>query len=290
MNVGSPYAFGLGVTLAGVLILSPASLLIRLADTDPWTVVLYQSGLMAVVLLGILVFRSGLRALIPDSLGLAAAAFFAADNILFTTAITYTSVANTLVILAAAPFFAILGSRLLFREPSSKRTWFAVTTAMVGIAIVFSRSFAAGRLIGDLSAVGAAIGIAGTLVVLRSRKSAGRLQAAGLGGLFAAVLSSIFSSPLDLSGQQLSYLMILGLLVLPISFVLIFLGPKYLSAPEVSLIMLVETVLGPVWVWLESGETPALEAVLGGGVVLSAIVIHSVMTLREPAQSTPTPS
>ena len=105
------------------------------------------------------------------------------------------------------------------------------------------------------------------LVVLRSRKSEGRLQAAGLGGLFAAVLSSVFSSPLDLSGEQLGYLMILGLIVLPISFFFIFLGPKYISAPEVSLIMLVETVLGPIWVWLQSRESPPMEAVIGGGVV-----------------------
>ena len=106
--------------------LSPASLLVRLAATDPWTVIIYQSGLMAVPLLGLYVARPGPTNFTIGKYGVLAAAFFGVDNILFVAAISNTNVTTALVILAAAPLFAIVGSRFFLREKVALRTWVAV--------------------------------------------------------------------------------------------------------------------------------------------------------------------
>ena len=104
--------------------------------------------------------------------------------------------------------------------------------------------------------------------------------AVALGGLLAAAAAWPLAHPLSVSAADLAYLFLLGLAVLPISFYLISLGPRYLPAPEVNLIMLLEIVLGPYWVWLCIGEVPEARAFAGGAVVLATLTLHSIASLR----------
>ena len=272
---------GLTITLAGVLILSPASLLIRLASTDPWNVVLWQGVLMAVVLMAARVLRSGFSSLAIGRLGLLAAALFAIDYILFVMAITRTNVANTLVILAITPMFAIVGNRLFLHEPVERRTWIAVAAGMIGVAVIVARSVTSGSMTGDVAALGAAASLAGAIVVLRKARSQDMVQALSVGAVISAVVALPFALPMSLEASQVGYLVLFGGVVVPLSFFLIFLGPRFITAPEVSLLMLAETALGPMWVWLATNEEPAPEAFIGGSIVVGAIVIHSLASLRQ---------
>jgi drug/metabolite transporter (DMT)-like permease len=274
------HARGLVITLAGVLILSPASLLVRLGGADPWTVILYQSGLMAVPLIAFYIARPGRTNFAIGKYGILAAAFFGIDNILFVAAVSNTNVTNALVILAAAPLFASIGSRVFLRETVALRTWVSVVVGMAGVVVIFSGSVSAGRMAGNLAALGAAAAIAGALVSLRRAPPHVMVPSVSLGAVGAAVIAVPFAAPLSVGGDELAYLMLLGVVVLPVSFYLIFHGPRFISAPEVSLLMLSETFLGPLWVWLALEETPASEALAGGTVVIGAIAVHSLLALR----------
>ena len=276
----TPRAKGLAITLAGVLILSPASLLVRLASTDPWIVVLWQGVLVGLVLAAARVISSGLAGLAIGRLGLVAAPLFAIHYVLFVEAITHTNVANVLVILAIMPLFVILGNRVFLHEPVERRTWLAVAAGMTGVVVIVAGSVTASGMTGNVAALGAAASMAGAIVALRKARSRDMVQALSLGAIVSAVVALPFAFPMNLEAAQIGYLVLFGGVVVPVSFYLIFLGPRFITAPEVSLIMLVETGLGPMWVWLLIDEEPTPEAFIGGAIVVGAIIIHSLVSLR----------
>jgi drug/metabolite transporter (DMT)-like permease len=100
------------------------------------------------------------------------------------------------------------------------------------------------------------------------------------GGLLTAILILPLAAPLSVSQADMGYLLIMGLYMLPVATALLFLGPRYIPAPEVGLLLLLESILGPVWVWLALGEQPGNSTLLGGVIVLSTLVINTVWVLR----------
>jgi drug/metabolite transporter (DMT)-like permease len=105
------------------------------------------------------------------------------------------------------------------------------------------------------------------------------VPAMALSGVFSALLVLPVASPLSVASSDVAALGVMGLVVLPLSFGLIFLGPRYIPAPEVSLVLLLEAVLGPYWVWLALGEEPSARTLVGGSVVLATLALHSVLRL-----------
>lgn len=97
------------------------------------------------------------------------------------------------------------------------------------------------------------------------------VPAMGLGGLLAALQVSFWADPLSVTSADMGYLALSGLLVLPLAFGLLAIAPRFAPAPEVGLITLLETVLGPFWVWLALGEEPGGRAMVGGFIVLAAV-------------------
>ena len=108
------------------------------------------------------------------------------------------------------------------------------------------------------------------------------IPATTIGGVFAAVAAIAFgsASPLELNQDQVIWVVLMGAVVLPISFGLVTLGPRYIPAPEVGLILLLETALGPLWVWLVLGEGANAQVLTGGAIVVTALTIHSVRGLQ----------
>ena len=284
---------GLVITAAGVLALTPDSLLIRLILADPMTLLFYRGVLLwASLTAGIALFSR--ERLLPayraiGRTGALAAVLLAASTLCFVLAVKHTLVANVLVIVGAAPLFAAVFGRVFLAERTPARTWVAVFAALAGIAVTVSGSLGRGRLAGDLCALGTACFISGQLTALRRTPRVDMTPSVALGGLFAAVIALPFAAPLSVSTHDIGYLLLLGVLVLPVSFALIAAGPRYLPAPEVCLIMLVEMVLGPIWVWLVLSEHPGSRALAGGSVVLLAVAIHALVGLKrgEPDPRTP---
>ena len=279
----SPHLKGLLLTFAGILALSPDSLLVRLISADPWTLLFWRGLLLFAALALPLVLRRHTLLTpfrIPGRAGLLASPLLAGSTLCFVQALTHTTVANTLIIIGAGPLIAALLGRLFLGESVRPRTYLAIAAALAGIWITVSGELESGRWVGNLCAAGTALFSAGYFVVLRGARSANMTPAVALGGLLAATAAWPLAHPLSVSAADLAYLFLLGLAVLPISFYLISLGPRYLPAPEVNLIMLLEIVLGPYWVWLCIGEVPEARAFAGGAVVLATLTLHSIASLR----------
>ena len=276
---------GLMITALGVLVLSPDSLLVRLIAVDQWTMVFWRGILMALALAlfyGIAYGRGALdhfRAI--GAAGLAIAGTFAASSILFVIALNHTSVVNTLIIVSAAPLFAAIFSRIFLAEIVSPRTWAAILASLGGIGVIVSGSSQGGTTNGDLAALGTAVCMAGALSLIRRERERNMVPAMALSGLLSALIVLPLAAPLALDPGQTGLFLLLGLIVLPVSFGLITLGPRYLPAPEVGLVLLLETVLGPYWVWLVIGETPSIRALIGGSIVIGVLILHSALALRQ---------
>lgn len=279
----SPHTKGLIITTTGVLVLSPDSLLIRLVDASSWTIVFWRALLSSI---GLAVFAAlmsrrnawgAFRSI--GSAGLVVAVLFGAQLTLFVTSIANTNVANTLVVFATAPFFAAVFTRVFLREAVPRRVWISIGVATAAIALIFSSSLGSGRLLGDLAALGAAMALGAGLVVIRHSRQTNMMPAWSLGALLAAVAVIIPADPLSVDRGDFGILLLSGLIVLPVAFGLINIGPRYLPAPEAGLILLLETILGPVWVWVALGEQPTTAAVVGGFVVIGVLVINSLIAL-----------
>lgn len=279
------HALGLSLALLGVLVLTPDALLIRLIEADRATLLFWRTLLKGLTLWLVLAlyYRGRLLSvtLAMGRVGLLATGVFGLSTILFVSSITLTKAANTLFILSTAPLFAALISWIVLRERVALRTWIAILCALVGIAIIFAGGLGGGTLLGDLLAIGAAISLAGQLSIARHARSISLVPALATGVLLVALLSgTTFASPLSVTRMDMLWLGLLGCVVVPAAFGLLTLAPRYIPSPEVSLIMQLEAILGPLWVWLGVGEIPPVATFIGGAIVLATLVIHSLLGLR----------
>ncbi len=285
MDGQSTHAKGLAVVTLGVLILTPDALLIRLIGIDHWTLLAWRGYLqgLGMFLLVLAFYRRGTLASfkVIGVRGLAAALAFSIGTILFIVALTYTSAANVLIIVASSPFFAALASRVFLGEHIAAATWGAILVALGGIGLLAFEGLGRSAFLGDLAALGVAVTLGANFTILRHARAVNMIPAMALSGLLVGLIASPLAQPVELGQSQLLYLLIMGLFVVPVSFALITLGPRYLPAPEVSLLLLLETVLGPLWVWLVIGEAPGPLALAGGAVVVATLAAHSALALRQ---------
>lgn len=272
----------MGFAFAGIILLSPESLLIRLVEVDRWTLLFWRGTLMCIGLLAASVILARSTAVIGavGKAGILVAVLFGIQTVLFIVSITNTEVANTLVAVSAAPLFAATYQRVFFRQPIDRRLLAVIAVAMLGIGIMVSGSLGRGNVWGDFAGLGAAAGLGGSFVVIGRHRDRTMVPAMGLGGLVAAFLALPLASPLAATASDFRYLAISGLVVLPLGFGLLAVAPRYIPGAEVALITLLEVVLGPLWVWLVLSEVPAPAAVLGGSIVIGALAVNSAALLR----------
>lgn len=280
---------GLAIAFAGIVLLSPESLLIRLVEADRWTILVWRGGLLCVGLMIASVAIARSWRVIPaiGRGGLLVALLFGLQTVGFITSITNTTVANTLVAMSAAPLFAALIGRLVFGERIGRRMWIVIAVAMTGIVVMFSGSLGSGGLFGDLAGLAAAAAFGGSFVVIGRNSDRTMVPAMALGGLVAALLALPFADPLSVTASDVRYLAISGLVVLPLGFGLLAVAPRFIPAAEVGLITLLETILGPLWVWLVVGEQPNGQAIVGGAIVVGTLAANSYLGLRQSRNAAP---
>ena len=212
--------------------------------------------------------------------GVVVAVSFAIANLAFIFSIQNTAVANTLVIMSLSPLFAALLSYFFFREPISTGTWLAAVAIFLGLTLVFYGSLATGGVVGDLAALVTSLCVAISLVLMREHRDISMVPALAWSSGLACLAALPFALPASLSGTALILMLVLGLIVLPASLTMIGLAPRYLPAPEVSLILRLEALLAPLWVWLVLGEGPRRQTLIGGGVILATLICLSLYTIR----------
>jgi drug/metabolite transporter (DMT)-like permease len=212
------------------------------------------------------------------------ASCFATASICFIMALARTSVANTLVIQSLSPFIAGLGGWLFLGERVRGRTWIAMGVALVGTVVMLSGDVGAGSRIGDLLALGTATAFAGATVVVRWHRTVPMLAAAALAAAFGAVIAFIWADPSSATAGDLALLALFGSGQLGVGLLLFTAGARLIPVAEASLIGVLECVLGPLWVWLAVGEQPGAFSLIGGAVILSALIAHTVADLVRPPE------
>ena len=282
--LSNDHARGLVLAVTGILILTPDSLLIRLITVDHWSL-LFWRGLMTFVTLTLWQLFSDRQTALAriqaiGAMGFLVAMLFALNTSLFVISIRHTAVANTLVILSAAPLIAAVFSSLFLREHAPLRTWIATVIGVASIALIMADSRGAANLVGDGAALAMAITMAAILTLLRRMRSDSAVAIVALSGLLLALAMLIPSQPLSLSGSDWLFMSLLGLVIIPVSFALAFAAPRYLPAPEVGLIFLLETILGPFLVWLVLDEEPPVATLVGGVVLIITLAVHAAFSLR----------
>lgn len=276
---------GVALAVAGVLTLSPDALLVRLIEAERATLLFWRALLEGLTLLAAitLIHRGRVIAsvLAMGRWGIVATLNFAVSTILFVSSITLTTAANTLFMLATAPLFAALISRLFLRERIARRTAVAIGCAFIGIGIIFAGGIGGGTLAGDVLGLAAAISLAAQLSVARHARHVNLVPALALGMLLvAALVGTTFAEPFNVGDRDWLWLGLMGLVVVPLAFGLLTLAPRYIPSPEVGLIMQLEAVLGPLWVWLVVSEVPATATFVGGAIVLATLTVHSLLGIR----------
>ncbi|NNE83742.1 MAG: DMT family transporter [Alphaproteobacteria bacterium] len=272
------HARGIAIVVLGVLVLTPDGLLTTLVSADLWTMIFWRGLLMGLALTVFSLIWRRQKSVTPRALftlpALAIAALFAVSSVAFVTAIVTTSVANTLFLITVAPLFAAAFARIFFKEPVTPRTIVAIIVVIAGMVIIFGDGLSRGNLAGNLTAVFAAACWAGSLVVLRHAPQVDAASAIAGGGYLIAAIALVVAPTLLLSPADMLWLGLLGLIVLPVSFGLISLGPRYLPASEVSLIVLLEAVIGPLWAWAFISQVPTVTSLAGGALIVTTLAVY----------------
>ncbi len=258
-----------------------------------WQILFYRSCAMAPVLFLLIALRSGGRPVAVVRRAGGAAVIGACCLVLAFAggiyAIQVTSVANAMFLFAAAPFMAAFLGRFLLRELVPKSTWTAMALALVGIAIMVVEGIAVGHAVGNLAALGSALGFAGFTITLRWGRQEDMLPAVFLAGLFAIATSGLVCLAL---GQSLAIplhdaviAVMLGVFQLGLGLSLYTFGSRSVPAAELALLSTSEVLLAPLWVWLFLGETASPYTFLGGAVLMAGIVASAFSGLRRNGRS-----
>jgi drug/metabolite transporter (DMT)-like permease len=199
----------------------------------------------------------------------------------FLFALSMTTTANALVVMSVSPLLTAVFASLFLKDPVPLGTWLAAGAAAIGIAWMFGASVE-GHLVG--MAIAFVIPVAAAINVVVLRAAAAKLDlvpAIMLGGALSCLIALPFALPLSATPRDLALLAFLGFFQLALPCMFLVLASRALLAPEIALLGLLEVVLGPLWAWLGAGEVPAQSTVLGGIVVLGALVANEVYTARQ---------
>lgn len=275
------------ITLLGVLWLSPDALVLRLIDADAFSIVAFRGGLAVITLSLVLIWRDGRNALAKFLKGgwpmVIIGLVYAINSAAFVYAIEKTSVADVLVILAATPLVAAVLGWWLLNEIPSRMTALAIALGGLGVTISAVGGITGGSTIGIIAAIVTTALLAAQFTMLRYWPHVDNVAAVLAGSAVMGVIGFQLGDPLSLEGTSLMFAMLLGLCLTPIAYTLVTIGPRYLSSAEVSLTMLLETALGPLWVWLILREEPPFTALVGGAIIILAVVVASYSAFRRSA-------
>ena len=205
---------------------------------------------------------------------------FSITNITFVVSIQNTNVANTLVMVAMAPMISAILGGIFLKEAPDKKTWVAILITFFSAIYIFYDSIQLGNIFGDFMGLVTATGLAVNAVLVRSAKDRDLLPSAVLGKLCVAIFAFFFVESFDLVGNDMIYIPLMCVLCVAIPFVLVTIAPRFIPAEEVNLFFLLETIIGPFWVWMVIKEQPSIETIQGGAVIILTIAIHSFLKLK----------
>lgn len=279
--------------LGGVLFTLDIPLL-RLAGGDHWLMIFGRGIFLFLAITAWWFFWFRMRGekvpFINGKAGVIVAVTNTLANIMFIAAVTMTTAANLVFILALNPIFCAVLAWLFLNERIHVWTWVAVFLSLVGVMIIVWDGLSTGTVIGDMLALAVAMCTAIALTVIR-KTGKNVVTSLAVGSIASAAIASFWAvpllaaTPMAMSLEGWGWVALNGLLIIPLASALIALGPRYLPAPEVAMFFLLDTVLTPLWIWMIFGELPTTRSMIGGTLVILTLAAHSIWRyLTTPAQ------
>ena len=273
------------LAFVAVIFITPDSLFIRLASIDTWSLVFYRGMIPFVtVFIGMLLiyklkfftmlFNSGYH-------GIIYILTFSVTNVTFVVSIQNTNVANTLVMIAMAPMLSAILGAIFLKELPDRKTWIAIGVTFIAAVYIFYDSLQLGNIFGDILGLITALGLAVGAVTIRSAKKKNLVPAAVVGKMFVAIFAIFFVESYVLAEQDLIIVPLMCIMCVAVPFVLVTIAPRFIPAEEVNLFFLLETIIGPLWVWMIIKEQPSIETIQGGLIIILTIAIHSFLKLKK---------
>jgi len=269
-------------SLAGVI-------LRHVEAADGWQVLFYRSIAFVAALLAFLAWRHGTGAArafrAVGRPGLVVALALSPAFILFILALLETTVANVVFLLSLSPFFAALFAWLALGEPVGRATLAAMVVSLIGVGFMVGDGVVAGTLLGNGYALGACLSYSLALVAMRKGRAVDMLPAVCLAGVVTIAVSGALAvavSPgaLAVRAHDLALAAVLGVVQLAFQYILVTTGTRYVPVAEVALIGRLVLVLAPLWVWLAVDEVPGSLTLIGGAIILAAVLGHGLLALR----------
>ena len=278
-------AKGLALTSLGVFIMSLESLFIKFTTISPFLFSFYIGIFMFISMISTFVFKE--KAVLKKAFNssmlilIVCAILMGTSNIFFITAIKTTTVANVVIIFGTAALFSALFAYIFFKEKITINIIIASFFMFVGLFVIFNDELEVGSLDGNIYALLCTSLFAMSFVLLSRYKQMDRVLLTALSGLVLSIIAFFFCEDLAIDLKTLAVVMTMGLLISPISSVLLGTGAKYISASEVSLLMIIETIMAPVWVWIFLDEVPSSYTFIGGSIIVATLVANSLYTLKK---------
>ena len=267
---------GLILAVSGSTLVSAETPLVRAGDTDAWTFA-YIVSLWSALVLGSVSFYT-LRSGLLDSLKefklliITSGLLTAISTITIILAVTYTEIANVVVLLATAPFIASLCARLILKEAISRRMVIAILVSFLGVLLVFGNSIGLGSYRGELLSLTAVTSFSLNLTSWRKYPELPRVVVLTTGSIFTFLISISFADPLTPNTRVLLVSLALGVVFSPLARLCSSTSTRYIPVSYVGLCVPVETVLAPIWAWIFFNENVQPSTILGGLIILAAIV------------------
>ena len=207
----------------------------------------------------------------------------------FLFSLAHTSVANTLILISTGPYVAGLLGWLWLGERVAPRTWLTMGVALAGAVIMVSDSYSRGTIVGDLLALVMATSFAIATVLVRRYPETPMAPASALATTLTALVALPFSEPLETGPRDLALLALFGVGNYGTGFLLFMAGARSIPAAQSALVGMLETVLGPLWVWLVLNERPGAATLTGGALILAALLANTLLdgVTRETARRCP---
>ena len=273
------------LAFTAVMFITPDSLFIRLSNIETWGLLFYRGAIpfITVFIALLMVYRANFFKLLfsMGRPGIVYAITFSITNITFLISIQNTNVANTLIMIAMAPMLSAVLGAIFLKENPDKKTWIAILITFFAAIYIFYDSIQLGNILGDIFGFVTALGLAIGAVVVRSAKEKNLVPAAMMGKLLVAVFALFFVKDFELIHTDIFIVPLMCILCVAIPFVLVTIAPRFITAAEVNLFFLLETIFGPIWVWLVIKEQPSLETIIGGIIIILTLAIHSSLALKK---------
>ena len=273
------------LTSIGIFIMSVESLMIKYTTVSSFVFSFYLGIFIFASTAGSLLFKKKeyVKNALTSSFGILiiCATMMAISNIFFITAVKTTIVANVVIIFSTSALFSSLIAYLLYKEKMTRNIFYASFFMFIGLFIIFSDELSFGSMEGNIYALLCTILFSVSFVLLSKYKEMDRVVLTALSGVALSVITYFLSDDLKIDTTNLLIVMSMGLIISSISRVLIGNGAKYISASEVSLLMLIETIMAPIWVWIFLNEIPSSNTYIGGSIIILTLIVNSLYTLKK---------